>query len=270
MIDARWLLAHEGGIRFAVFAIVLFTLALAERLLPRRGDAHATPRQGVNLAIALIDTLLLRVAFPLLAVGAAVWAHAHGVGLFNVIEAPGWLEFALTLLLLDLAIYLQHRLLHALPWLWRLHRVHHSDLAFDVTLGLRFHPLESALSMLLKMALAVWLGAPPLAVLVFEIALSAGALFSHADLALPGRIERALRRLLVTPDMHRVHHSVHGDELNRNFGFNLSCWDRLFGSYRDQPRDGHAGMQIGLDRFRDAREQRLLTLLQQPFVETSR
>jgi sterol desaturase/sphingolipid hydroxylase (fatty acid hydroxylase superfamily) len=199
-----------------------------------------------------------------LAVGWALQLKAHGWGLFNQLAWSGWLEWALAVLLLDMAIYWQHRIFHAVPAFWRLHRMHHSDLDFDASTGVRFHPLEILLSMLIKLAVVTLLGADALAVLVFEILLNATSLFEHANLRIPGAVDRRLRLLLVTPDMHRVHHSIHGDEYNRNFGFNFPWWDRLFASYRAQPRDGHVGMTIGLRQFRSAPEQRLDRLLLQP------
>jgi sterol desaturase/sphingolipid hydroxylase (fatty acid hydroxylase superfamily) len=179
---------------------------------------------------------------------------------------PFWAAFIASLLLLDLSIYAQHVVFHKVPILWRLHRMHHTDLDFDVTTALRFHPLEIVLSMLVKLAVVGLLGAPAVAVLVFEVLLNATAMFIHGNVGLPPRFDRALRRLVVTPDMHRVHHSIRREETDSNFGFNLSWWDRLFGTYRDQPRDGHAGMTIGLEYFRDWRATRLDGLLMQPFL----
>jgi sterol desaturase/sphingolipid hydroxylase (fatty acid hydroxylase superfamily) len=238
-----------------------------ERLAPFRGDARLAARQARNLALVLVDTALLRLLFPLLAVGAAVWARANGAGLFNHVDWPAPLELLAAFLALDLAIYFQHRLMHAVPLLWRLHRMHHSDIAFDVTTGVRFHPLEIALSMLIKLALVVALGADPLAVLAFEVVLSAGSLFTHADVALPARAEPFVRALVVTPSMHRVHHSTLRVETDSNFGFNLSCWDRLFGSYRAAPSAPERTMTIGLDAFRAPAEQTFLALLLQPLRE---
>ena len=267
MID---LLQHETQVRAGMFGATLLAVALAERLAPVRGDARLARRTAVNLLMVLIDTLVLRLAFPLLAVGAAALAQERGLGLFHALDWPYPLAFALSLLLLDLAIYWQHRLLHAIPLLWRLHRVHHSDLAFDATTGVRFHPLEIALSMAVKLALVALLGPPVLAVLVFEILLSSGALFTHADFALPPRLDRALRVLLVTPSMHRVHHSDLRAETDSNYGFHLSVWDRLFRSYTAAPREPEATMTIGLPGFREAREQSLAALLWQPFRDIPR
>jgi sterol desaturase/sphingolipid hydroxylase (fatty acid hydroxylase superfamily) len=209
---------------------------------------------------------MVRLAFPVLAVGVAGLAEARNWGLWHGLDAPFELAFVASLLALDLVIYAQHVLFHKLPLLWRLHRMHHTDLDFDVTTALRFHPLEIVLSMLIKLAAVVLLGAQPVAVMLFEVILNATAMFNHGNVRLPERWDRALRWLVVTPDMHRVHHSVRPEETDRNFGFNLPWWDRLFGTYRDQPRDGHAGMTIGLEYFRDRRATTLTGLLLQPFL----
>ena len=258
-------LALENPLRLGVFAGLLLALAIAERVWPRRGDARPAWRQATNLALMAIDTALLRVVFPVLAVAFAAGLAARDIGLLPWLGIDGWIAVVLAILALDLAIYWQHRLFHRIPLLWRLHRVHHADTAFDVTLAVRFHPLEIALSMAIKFAVVAALGAPPLAVLLFEVALSAGSLFTHADLRLPPRLERALRWLVVTPYMHRIHHSVHRAETDSNFSFHLSLWDRLFGSYVDAPRDGHAGMAIGLHEFRAPADQTLPALLLNPF-----
>jgi sterol desaturase/sphingolipid hydroxylase (fatty acid hydroxylase superfamily) len=212
-----------------------------------------------------VDTVLLRLAFPLLAVGLAALAARQGWGLLNRGTLPAWLAFGLAVLALDLTIYLQHVMFHAVPALWRLHRMHHTDLDFDVTTGLRFHPIEIALSMGIKLAAVTVLGPPPAAVLVFEVLLNGTALFNHGNIRLPLALDRVLRLLLVTPDMHRVHHSIFPSETNSNFGFNLPWWDRLCGTYRAQPRDGHDAMTIGIDQFREPRELWLHRLLVQPF-----
>ncbi|MEK9724270.1 MAG: sterol desaturase family protein, partial [Rhodospirillaceae bacterium] len=206
----------------------------------------------------------VRVLFPAAAVGAATAAGAAGWGLFNVTRWPGWLEVALAVAILDFAIYLQHVLVHAVPGLWRLHRMHHADLDIDVTTGARFHPVEIAFSMILKIMVVGALGAPVLAVLIFEVVLNASAMFNHANARLPLGVDRLLRLVLVTPDMHRVHHSVRSEETNSNYGFCLPWWDRLFGTYRAQPADGHDAMTIGLERFRDPGELRLDRMLLQP------
>ncbi|MGH8453579.1 MAG: sterol desaturase family protein [Nevskiales bacterium] len=257
---------HEAGIRLGAFIGVLTALALAEALWPRR---HASAPRGqrwiTNLLVLAVDVAVLRLALPVLAVGWALEMEARGWGMFNRLIWPGWLELVLAVLLLDLAIYWQHRLMHRFPLLWRLHRVHHSDLDFDASTGVRFHPFEILFSMLIKLALVTLLGASAVAVLLFEALLNASSLFEHANLRIPAWIDRWLRLLVVTPDMHRVHHSVHGDEYNRNFGFNFPWWDRLFASYRAQPRDGHETMAIGIRQFRAIPDQGILTLLLQPF-----
>jgi len=257
---------NEPLVRLACFAGVLALLAGLEAFAPRRRpSAPRGWRYANNLALVAVDSLFVRLLFPLAGVGFALLAQERGWGLFNLWEAPGWLAFLASFVLLDLVIWGQHVAFHRVPALWRLHRMHHADLDFDVSTGLRFHPFEIGLSMLVKFAAVAVLGAPPLAVLAFEIALNATSMFSHANLRLPERLDAALRRVIVTPDMHRVHHSVDPVETHSNFGFNLSIWDRLFGSYRAQPAKGHEGMAIGLPIFRDGAELRLDRLLTQPF-----
>jgi sterol desaturase/sphingolipid hydroxylase (fatty acid hydroxylase superfamily) len=207
----------------------------------------------------------VRILFPAGAVGLALLAEAKGWGLLKVWQVPGWVAVAVSVVALDLAIYLQHVMFHAVPALWRLHRMHHADQDFDVTTGARFHPVEIVLSMVLKLAVVAALGAPAVAVLVFEVLLNATAMFNHSNVRLPPALDRLVRWLIVTPDMHRVHHSVLETETNSNFGFNLPWWDRLFGTYRDQPEAGHEAMTIGVRQFRDAEEQRLDRMLTQPF-----
>jgi len=215
--------------------------------------------------VVIVNTLLLRILFPVTAVGLALVAEARGFGLLNVMRLPDWLALLAAVLVLDLAIYLQHVLFHAVPALWRLHRMHHADLEFDVTTGLRFHPIEIALSMLIKFAVVAAIGAPALSVLVFEVLLNATSMFNHTNMRIPTWIDRVLRWLVVTPDMHRVHHSIVARETNSNFGFNLPWWDRLFGTYKAQPAAGHEEMTIGIEQFRDPRELRLDRMLAQPF-----
>lgn len=263
MTDA--LLQNEPAIRMGVFLAMLVSMMVWEAVAPRRGRViHRMLRWSNNLALVVLDTLVIRLAFPVLAVGVALIAQERGWGVLGLIALPLWLEFVLALLVLDLAIYWQHVAFHRIPVLWRMHRVHHADLEFDVTTGLRFHPAEIVLSMAYKLAVVVALGPPAAAVLVFEVLLNATAMFNHANLALPHRADRALRLLMVTPDMHRVHHSVHPDETNSNYGFNVPWWDRVFGTYRAQPRDGHRAMTIGLEQFRDPKELRLDRMLFQP------
>jgi sterol desaturase/sphingolipid hydroxylase (fatty acid hydroxylase superfamily) len=205
------------------------------------------------------------VIFPTAAVGVALLAETRQWGLFQSIPAPEWLAIAASILILDLVVYLQHVLFHAAPALWRLHRMHHADLEFDVTTGLRFHPVEIVISMLIKMGLVAALGAPALAVLIFEVLLNATSMFNHGNVRMPAALDAVLRWFVVTPDMHRVHHSIVPRETNSNFGFNLSCWDRLFGTYRRAPAAGHEGMTIGVEQFRDPRELRLDRMLAQPW-----
>ncbi len=263
-------LAHEPIVRGAIFLAVLLGMAVWELSAPRRRrEIPRLLRWSNNIALVVIDTILLRVTFPVLAVGAAVLAEERGWGLFHALEVPVLLAGVLGFLALDLAIYLQHVLFHAVPVLWRLHRMHHADLEFDVSTGLRFHPVEILLSMGIKLGVVAALGPPALAVLVFEVVLNATSLFNHSNVRLGGA-DRIVRVFVVTPDMHRVHHSVRPSETNRNFGFNLPWWDRLFGTYTAQPRDGHEGMTIGLGEFRTRRDLWLDRMLLQPFRKGSR
>jgi sterol desaturase/sphingolipid hydroxylase (fatty acid hydroxylase superfamily) len=248
-----FILNHEPAIRLACFLGVFAVMAGWELLAPRRRLSQPKKlRWFNNLGLLVFNTALLRLVFPLAAVGMAATAELNGWGLFNRVDAPGWLALIASVVILDGAIYLQHVMLHAVPLFWRLHRVHHADLDFDVTTGTRFHPVEILLSMLIKFAVIVLLGPPLVAVVVFEVVLNATSMFNHSNVRLPAAVDALLRRVVVTPDMHRVHHSHLDHETNSNFGFNLSVWDRLFGTYRDQPEEGHEGMVIGLDTFRDA------------------
>ncbi|MEQ8798354.1 MAG: sterol desaturase family protein [Salinisphaeraceae bacterium] len=265
MIDA--MMQFESWIRLGVFGGVLAAMVIWEFASPRRrDDIPRLLRWSGNLGIVALDTVIVRLLFPAAAVGVALLAREGGWGLFNVFDVPGWLAILAAVVLLDFVIYLQHVLFHAVPGLWRLHRMHHADLAFDTTTGLRFHPIEIVLSMALKIAMVAALGAPPVAVLIFEVLLNATSLFNHGNVSLPPRLDRLLRWVVVTPDMHRVHHSWHPDETNSNFGFNLPWWDRLLGTYQPQPRDGHDGMTIGINLFRDRKWERLDRMLIQPFV----
>lgn len=259
-------MANEPLFRLGVFVSVLAGMAIWEWLAPRRGQAIGRAvRWPGNLGIVALDTLLVRLAFPTAAVGLAIVAEQRGWGLLNALALPTWLAGLMAFVVLDFAIYLQHVLFHAVPAFWRLHRMHHADLEFDVTTGVRFHPLEILLSMGIKLAVVAALGPPAIAVMVFEIMLNATSMFSHGNVRLPARLDGVLRWLVVTPDMHRVHHSIRPQETNSNFGFNLPWWDRLFGTYRAAPADGHEGMTIGIKQFRDARELRLDRMLLQPF-----
>jgi len=263
---AEWL-AKEEIIRLYAFLALLAGLFLLERLRPIVAAPGLHARQFINLGFSVINSLLLRVCFPLLAVDFALSMSAQSFGLFNVLALPLWLEISIAFLLLEMAIYWQHRALHAIDWLWRLHRVHHCDLYLDVSTALRFHPAEAALSMLFKLTVIALLGAHPLAVLLFELALSSGALFSHANLKLPSWLDLYLRGILVTPNMHRVHHSITPSETNSNFGFFLSLWDRLFKSYIYRPDTEMERITIGLTHYRRSADQQIHALLLNPFVQ---
>jgi sterol desaturase/sphingolipid hydroxylase (fatty acid hydroxylase superfamily) len=259
-------LSYEPYIRLAAFGGVFAVMAAWELIGPRRKQAIGRGwRWPNNLGVVVVDTLLVRILFPTTAVGLALLAEARGFGLFNVLGLPAWIAVIASVVMLDLAIYLQHVLFHAVPALWRLHRMHHADLEFDVTTGLRFHPFEIALSMVIKFAVVAGLGAPAVSVLVFEVLLNASSMFNHSNVRIPLGFDRILRWLVVTPDMHRVHHSILARETNSNFGFNLPWWDRLFGTYRAQPAAGHEAMTIGIEQFRDARELGLDRMVLQPF-----
>jgi len=262
----QFFVANEGAIRLAAFAGLLTLFVAAEAIWPRRTRTLPRTRRWVtNGLMTLLNTLALRVLVPVLAVGAAAFAQGMDLGLLNALDLAPWLAVLLAVVLLDAAIYAQHVVFHYVPVLWRIHRVHHVDRDIDVTTALRFHPVEILLSMAVKIALVVALGAPPAAVILFEVVLNGMAMFNHANLRLPLGLDRALRWLVVTPDMHRVHHSVRMPETNSNFGFNLSLWDRLFGTYKEEPADGHTQMTIGLAEFQDDRPARLGFSLWLPF-----
>ncbi len=251
----QWILIHEIPLRMTFTFGVLGLMALWETLSPRRKPLLSKPLRWLNnLSLVLLNNLMVRALFPTAAVGVAAFAHSRGWGLFNLYNLPFPWIILVSILTLDLVIYLQHVMFHAVPALWRLHRVHHADPDFDVTTGLRFHPLEILLSLGIKAAAIIVLGAPIVAVIVFEILLNATAMFNHGNVRLPKRLDQLLRLLVVTPDMHRVHHSVEDDEANSNFGFNLPWWDRLLGTYRDSPRAGHTAMTIGIHKLRDSRQ----------------
>jgi len=257
---------YEPGIRLVVFITAFLLLAAGEALSPRRARAVVRRwRWPTNVTLVALNTLLIRMALPLTAVGMAVLAEQRGWGLLHAVgPIPVVLAVGIAVLLLDFAIYLQHVLFHAVPILWRVHRVHHADIDVDVTTGSRFHPAEILLSMLIKFVTISALGASPMVVLLFEVLLNAGSLFNHANLRLPLGLDRVLRLVVVTPDMHRVHHSVWGVETNTNFGFTFPWWDHLCGTYRAQPAAGHEAMTVGLTCFRDPKYLRLDTTLLQP------
>lgn len=265
---ANFLLDNETAIRLGCFFGLLALMMFLELIAPKRALSQSRAvRWYANLGIVALNTAVLRLLFPVAAVGLAMLAADRGWGLFNNLSVPYWLAVAASVAILDFAIYLQHVMFHAVPLLWRLHRMHHADLDIDVTTGARFHPVEIVLSMVIKMAVVAVLGPPAVAVMIFEVLLNATAMFNHANLGLPLGLDRWLRLLVVTPDMHRVHHSLLAQETNSNFGFNLPWWDRLLGTYRDQPEKGHQGMTIGIDLFRDPGAQHLHRMLMQPFRE---
>ena len=261
-------LQREAVLRLSCFASVFVVMCLWEIVSPRRPlSVSKLQRWTHNIGLLFFNSLVLRVLFPAAAVGIAYTAAESGWGLFNRVDLPYWLEVLVAVLLLDLAIYLQHMLMHRVPLLWRLHRVHHADLDIDMTTGSRFHTLEIIVSMLIKWVVIFLLGPALLAVLIFETLLNGMAVFNHANVRLPATIDRLLRLLLITPDVHRVHHSILRHETNSNYGFNLSIWDRAFGTYIDQPEKGHSAMTIGIPEFRDPEQvDRLPGMLTLPFV----
>ena len=263
----QFVIGNEPLIRVGFFAGVFALVALWELASPRRVlQLPRAQRWASNLGIVLLNTVIVRLLFPTAAVGMAALGVEKGWGLLNHFAVPFWLAVPLAVVAMDFVIWLQHVMVHAVPALWRLHRVHHADLDYDLTTGARFHPIEIVLSMGIKFATIALLGAPVLAVVVFEVLLSACALFNHGNIRLPDGVDRVLRWFLVTPDMHRVHHSVEDDESNSNFGFNLTWWDRLFGTYREQPRGGQLGMVIGIHGHADPHEvARLPGMLMLPF-----
>ena len=262
------IIENEATLRLSVFLGMLVLIGLWEWLAPRRAPKLSKLlRWSHNLGLVVINSLLLRLVFPAAAVGMASYTSEHQWGLFNALQLPSVIEVIAAVILLDLIIYLQHVLIHAVPALWRLHRVHHADQDYDVTTGLRFHPIEILLSMIIKFAAIAALGPAVLAVIIFEVLLNGMAMFNHGNIRLPGSVDKLLRWFIVTPDMHRVHHSVEDDETNSNFGFNLSCWDRLFGTYRNQPRLSHESMHIGIHHFTESKQTNQLPgMLMIPFT----
>jgi sterol desaturase/sphingolipid hydroxylase (fatty acid hydroxylase superfamily) len=262
-------IAAEPLIRLGAFLGIFAIVALWEIAAPRRRAAFTRrARWPHNLGLLALDGVVVRLLAPGAAIAVAIAGEAHGWGLVNALALPAWLAIPLAIVLLDLAIYFQHVTFHAVPALWRLHRMHHTDLDFDVTTGARFHPVEILVSTLIKMAAVAAIGAPAVAVLAFEVLLNATAIFNHANGRMPVWLDRWVRWLVVTPDMHRVHHSIVYNETNSNFGFNLPWWDRLFGTYRAQPAAGHEAMTIGVDAFRSPADLRLDRMLLQPFRDT--
>ncbi len=260
-------LAHEPAVRLAAFLGVFLVMAGWELLAPRRTLAVGRAgRWPANLGVVVVATLLVRVLLPTGVVALAMVAEERGWGLLRLAGLPHWATVLLAIVLLDLVIYAQHVLFHGVPALWRLHRMHHADLDVDVTTGVRFHPVEILLSIGIKLGAVAILGAPLLGVLLFEILLNASSLFNHGNVRMPERLDRVARWLVVTPDMHRTHHSAVPSETNSNFGFNLPWWDRLFGTYRAAPAAGHEAMRLGLEQFRDPRDLRLDRMLLQPLA----
>ena len=256
----------EAPIRLGSFAGIFLLLTALEFAIPRktRVKPHLS-RWTSNFSLLIVSTLLLRFALPVTAVAFAGYICGQGFGLFNLIGLPVWLEIALAIILLDLAIWGQHVLMHYVPLLWRFHRVHHADEDIDASSGVRFHPGEMLASFGIKLAAIALLGPAALAVFLFEVLLNAASLFEHANISLPKRVDSLLRRLIVTPDMHRVHHSVHRHETNSNFGFCLSIWDRLFRTYTAQPEDGHDAMRLGLDRRPEGETDQFVYVMGLPF-----
>jgi len=263
-----FILQNETPIRLGFFFGVFAIMGLWEVLAPRRAlTVSKAVRWANNLGLVFLNSAILRLIFPMAAIGVAAFAAEQGWGLLNYFQLPFAFSVLLAIVALDFIIYLQHVLVHAVPALWRLHRVHHADLDYDVTTGARFHTLEIILSMLIKFATILVLGPPVVAVIIFEVVLNAMAMFNHSNVSLPSRLDRIVRLFVVTPDMHRVHHSVEDNEANSNFGFNLSIWDRLFGTYIAQPREGHENMTIGIHGYRDPKQvNQLPGMLTLPFV----
>ncbi|MEM8645328.1 MAG: sterol desaturase family protein [Pseudomonadota bacterium] len=257
---------NEGLIRLSVFAGVFAVMAILELSMPRKERTEPVSRRWfTNIGIVVVDKLALRLLFPILAVGVAGYATTQGWGLFALMDLPFWFEVLICAVLLDLAIYGQHVASHKIPILWRVHQMHHADRDIDVTTGARFHPVEIILSMLYKFAVIILLGAPALAVFIFEVLLNGSAMFNHANWRMPLWLDKIVRWVFVTPDMHRVHHSIRHRETDSNYGFNLSVWDRMFGTYIDQPRDGHDGMTIGLKPYQNSKPSNILWCLALPF-----
>lgn len=262
--------AYEPMLRLAAFVAIFVVMALWELGAPRRRIGPSRlKRWPHNLGLLLVDVLTVRVLVPGAAIAVAIAGETHGWGLLNVVTLPAWIVLPAAIAFLDLVIYFQHVTFHAVPALWRLHRVHHADVDFDLTTGTRFHPIEILISTAVKCAAVAAIGAPAVAVLAFEVLLNATAVFNHANAKMPLAVDRWLRWIVVTPDMHRVHHSINYNESSSNFGFNAPWWDRLFGTYRDQPSAGHEAMIIGVDAFRATEDQRLDQLLVQPWRDSA-
>lgn len=269
MFDMEFLVSNESTVRLSIFFGVLVAMALLEALLPKKKRSMPRLQRWVtNLSLVVIDSVVLRLVTPVLAIGVASWALTNNIGLLNWLRLPVVAEFLVAFLLLDMLIYIQHVISHKLPVLWRFHKVHHTDRDIDVTTGVRFHPIEIILSMLYKLACVALIGPSVVVVIVFEIALNASAMFNHSNLSLTKPFDRFLRIFVVTPDFHRVHHSVIHSETDSNYGFFLSVWDRLFSTYIDQPQETHQGMVIGLNEHQTEQPSKLLWSLAVPFKKT--
>ena len=266
MLTSDQLVNNTEQLRLGIFIGILIIMAVLEFILPRRNvDAKRQLRWTNNLGIVILDSIIVRILIPTTTIAIALYAQRLNFGLFNLISLPYLLTVVVSILLLDILIYGQHVIFHKVHWLWRFHRMHHSDTHIDVTTGIRFHPVEIIMSLLIKFAAIIIFGVPAVAIVVFEIILNATAMITHSNLYVPLKLDKFLRRVFVTPDMHRIHHSVHRFETDSNYGFNLSIWDRLFGTYIEQPQDKHENMLIGINQFREQREQMLDKLLTQPF-----
>jgi len=272
MMDATTtFISPETLVRMGVFAAIFFVVAQSEKIAPRRILLKSKFKRWIsNLGMQIIDVVVLRLVFPVFPVGVSVICAQRGWGLLNYYQIIPPVALIIGVLALDFIIYLQHRMFHFVPIFWRVHMVHHTDQDIDVTTALRFHPLEIILSLLIKFAAVAAIGAPPLSVLIFEVMLNGASMFNHGNLRIPLPFDRIIRTALVTPDMHRVHHSVVVRETNSNYGFSFSWWDRLFGTYIAQPQEGHDKMKIGLNGYHDDRSLKLSTLLTMPFFDQKR
>lgn len=266
MLD--YIASHEPTIRLSFFLGTLGMIGIWQVVAPKRPQTVSTLWRWLNnFGVTFLNTFLLRLLFPILAVGLAAIAEENGWGILNIIEIPIALSIVIAVILQDLVIYWQHVIFHRVGFLWRFHKMHHADVDYDVSTGARFHPVEIILSMLLKLVVVFLLGPPVVAVIIFEILLSSVAMFNHANAGLPEKIDQMMRKIVVTPDMHRVHHSVIRGEHNSNYGFNLPWWDYLFGTYLSQPSAGHDKMTIGLSEYQEERKQSILWMLSLPFVK---
>lgn len=265
---SNFIINHEVPLRVGGFFGILGIMYLWEMIAPRRALTIPKPLRWVNnIGMVFLNSFLLRIIFPSAAVGVATLAQKHDWGFFYYLKVSYTLAVLSSIIAMDFFIYLQHVMFHAVPAFWRVHRMHHADLDIDVTTGIRFHPVEIILSMLIKFAVIVIIGPPVVSVIMFEVVLNATSMFNHANLYIPRNIDKVMRWFMVTPDMHRVHHSADPNETNTNFGFNMPWWDRLLGTYKNQPLLGHEGMIIGLREFRDLRQSTMLPgMLAIPFI----